>query len=358
MLKFNSRTQLFWLCQYSGWLVYAILTELMIKLPGNEPWQIHFPHLLMDTLFGFTITLLLRQLFHFLQNTPTRINITAHIICIIIACLVWTKLKWFTLLWLYDNPTQSMTWFDFGTWNLASLTMLSTWSGFYYATKAYLKGVEEQRKAAEAINLASESQLKMLRYQLNPHFMFNSINAICTLILQKDNLHAVSMLEKLCDLLRYSLYTDPLAKVTVKEEIRILSTYCDIEKCRFKEKLTVNIVTAPELEQCLVPSLILQPLVENSIKHGMGLEQESYQIEVYFKSVADKLIIQVYDSGIGFEQNLTESDFGIGLTNCENRLKLIYPQNYQFKLDNSSQGGALITILIPKQTETESFSQA
>jgi len=351
VFKFNSRTQLFWLCQYSGWLVYAILTELMIKLPGDEPWQIHLPHLLMDTLFGFVLTVLLRELFHFLQHTPTRINIAAHIGCIIIACLIWTKFKWFTLLWLYDNPSQSMTWFDFGTWNLASLTMLSTWSGFYYAIKAYLKGVEEQRKAAEAINLANESQLKMLRYQLNPHFMFNSINAICTLILQKDNLHAVSMLEKLCNLLRHSLYTDPLAKVTVKEEVRILSTYCDLEKCRFKEKLNVDIVTEHETEYCLVPSLILQPLVENSIKHGMGLEQDTYDIQVSFKLANDKLIITVADTGTGFEHNPEQSDFGIGLKNCENRLNLIYPQDYQFKLENSAQGGALITIIIPSQTE-------
>ncbi len=348
-MRFTSQAQLFWLCQYAGWFVYAILTEIMIKLPGDEPWHIHLPHLVMDTAFGFSLTLLLRRVFQYLQKMPTKISVLLHVSCIVLACLLWTEFKWFTLMWLYNNPTEQMTWFDFGTWNLASLTMLSTWSGFYYAAKAYLKGVEEQQRAAEAITLAKKAQLKMLRYQLNPHFMFNSINAICTLILKQDNMHAVTMLEKLCELLRYSLYTDPLTKVSVGEEIAILQTYCDIEKCRFKDRLQVEIIHDSQALQCLLPSLILQPLVENSVKHGMGLEQSNYQIKVVFALLADKLKITVSDSGRGFDKELVETDWGIGLKNCEDRLKLIYPNEYEFKLDNDPEGGAVITICLPQQ---------
>ncbi|WP_017445493.1 sensor histidine kinase [Gayadomonas joobiniege] len=348
----NRQLNLFWLCQTSGWLVYALLTEVMIKLPSAEPWHIHIPHLFLDTCAGFLMTLFLREIFKTIEHFPTALSIPIHIFCIVIACLLWTQFKWSSLTWLYQDPNAKMTWFDFGTWNLASLTMLSTWSGFYYAIKAYLKGVEQQKKAAEAINLAKESQLKMLRYQLNPHFMFNSINAICTLILQKNNLHAVDMLEKLCDLLRYSLYTDPLAKVTVDEEIQVLNNYCEIEKCRFKDKLKVTIKATPETQKCLVPSLLLQPLVENSIKHGIQLDQKQYAINVDFTILNEQLVIQVSDNGCGFKENLTTSDFGIGLKNSEDRLNIIYPKQYQLSLNNGPHGGALLIIKIPVQTNT------
>src|SRR5690606_37993005 len=129
---------------------------------------------------------------------------------------------------------------------------------------------EQKHKAAEALHLAKESQLKMLRYQLNPHFMFNSINAICTLILKQHNANAVTMLEKLCDFLRYSLYTDPLAKITVQDEIAILQTYVDIEQCRFQSKLNVAISAEAACTAALMPSLLLQPLIENALKHGIG----------------------------------------------------------------------------------------
>ncbi len=188
-----------------------------------------------------------------------------------------------------------MSWFDFGTWTSASLTMLSTWTAFYYGIKIYLDNLEQTQKAAEATHLAKESQLKMLRYQLNPHFMFNSINAICTLILKKESLEAVKMLEKLCDLLRHSLYTDPLEKVTIKEEIAILRTYLDIEKCRFADKLSVNISVEEGCSELLIPSMLIQPLVENALKHGMAADK-TMAITIVIEKSKNTLIIKVSDT--------------------------------------------------------------
>lgn len=345
MIKLESKTQLFWLCQYCGWIAYALLTELMIKMPGQEPWSIHLPHLLLDTCCGFFITLLLRALYAKLRLQPAGISIGLHIICLLAASLLWTQFKWHSLQWFYGSWWQQMTWFDFGTWTSASLTMLATWTAGYYGIKIYLDNAEQKHKAAEALHLAKESQLKMLRYQLNPHFMFNSINAICTLILKQHNANAVTMLEKLCDFLRYSLYTDPLAKITVQEEIALLQTYVDIEQCRFQSKLNVAISAEPACTAALMPSLLLQPLVENALKHGIG-PKSNIAIAVNFSCDDNQLHIRVSDSGSGF--NLAEpASHGIGMKNCRDRLQLIYPGTSQFNLGNDENGGAWICMSIP-----------
>ena len=350
-MKLESRRHLFWVFQLSGWGIYALLTEIMIKLPSNEPWQIHIPHLLLDTLCGFLITIGLRKCYLLAKTKSANISITLHVSALLIASIVWTVFKWTALQWFYGNWWSAMSWFDFGTWSTASLTMLATWTGAYFGIKSYLDNQAQKQKAAAALNLANEAQLKMLRYQLNPHFMFNSINAICTLILKKDNMHAVDMLEKLCDLLRYSLYTDPLAKITVHEEVQILNTYLDIEQCRFGNKLNVNIITEPQCSDFLIPSMLVQPLVENALKHGMDKAQ-NITITVKIEQQNNNLVILVSDTGKGFNKH-SHSQRGIGLKNCEQRLSLIYPQNNQFKTGNSEQGGAWVYMTIPLQRTQE-----
>lgn len=341
----NPRSQLFWLFQSCGWIVYAMLTELMIKMPSEEPWTIHVPHLIIDATFGFLITLLLRKVYGLARVQRVKVKVTLHIIFLVVATLLWTQIKWITLQWLYGNWWLPMSWFDFGTWTSASLTMLSTWTAFYYGTKIYLDNLEQTQKAAEATHLAKESQLKMLRYQLNPHFMFNSINAICTLILKKESLQAVTMLEKLCDLLRHSLYTDPLEKVSVKEEIAILRTYLDIEQCRFADKLEVNISVAEACNDLLIPSLLIQPLVENALKHGMRAEQKMV-ITIAIEKTRTALLIKVADTGKGFDEN-KKTKRGIGLANCEQRLKLIYGNSHGIEKGNVKTGGAWFCISLP-----------
>ena len=179
--------------------------------------------------------------------------------------------------------------------------------------------------------------------------MFNSINAICTLILKQENQHAVSMLEKLCDLLRYSLYTDPLAKVTVAEEILILQTYFDVEQCRFRNKLNVSIVADDDVKGLLMPSLLLQPLAENALKHGMRMSQQSYAISVSFSLQNGQLLIRMLDNGSGFTEQPDTASTGIGLHNCEERLALIYPDQSSFSFGNREEEGAWIQISIPQE---------
>lgn len=346
MINLSRRPHLFWLCQCSGWAVYALLTEVMIKIPSDEPWRIHLPHLILDTLFGFAITLALRSLYSKVYRLQRHV-VLIHLLLLILASLTWTQFKWTSLQWLYNDPWKAMSWFDFGTWTTASLTMLATWTAGYYGIKSYLDNVEQRERAERATHLAKEAQLKMLRYQLNPHFMFNSINAISTLILKHENNHAVVMLEKLCDFLRYSLYTDPLTKIPVSEEVTMLRTYVDIEKARFRSKLDVHIDTEPQIESMRIPSMLIQPLVENVLKHGM-LPNQTISVSVEFAAINGGLAITVTDSGKGFSNHET-CKLGIGLTNCRDRLRLIYQGRANLETANNPGGGACVRIFIPQE---------
>lgn len=347
--KLPSRIRLFWLCQLSGWAVYALLTEIMIKLSSDEPWRIHLPHLVLDTLCGIAITLALRWLYR-QASASQQYVVVKHVVLILVAALLWTQFKWYTLQALYGSWWVPMTWFDFGTWTSASLTMLATWTGGYYGIKNYLTSVEERERADKALHLANEAQLKMLRYQLNPHFMFNSINATCTLILKNEKNHAISMLEQLCDFLRYSLYTDPLSTIRVAEEIEILKNYLDIERGRFQSRLHVNIQAEPNCQNILIPSLIVQPLVENVLKHGM-IPEQPITINVDFVSHNQGLLVIVKDNGKGFpSEDLvanSQRDSGIGLSNCQQRLKLIYQGLASLETGNNAEGGAWVKIWLP-----------
>lgn len=346
MSKATERVRLFWFCQFCGWSIYALLTELMIKLPSEEPWQVHVPHLLLDVSSGFLITFALHALYKRAKRFD-KFTAAFHAVLVILASLVWTQFKWFSLQALYGGAWEPMSWFDFGTWTSASFTMLATWTAGYYAIKSYLDNVEQREKAERATHLAKEAQLKMLRYQLNPHFMFNSINAVCTLILKHENDHAVDMLEKLCDFLRYSLYTDALKKISIAEEAALLKTYLEIEKGRFQTRLDVSINTDSTCDSALIPPLLIQPLVENVLKHGMLADQQMI-IAVRFGLTNGIIQIEVTDNGKGFGEQY-QCQRGIGLENCQQRLKLTYQDKAQLTMGNRAEGGAWVCIRIPQE---------
>ena len=151
-----------------------------------------------------------------------------------------------------------------------NLFLLGSWGGFYFGVNYYLNLRNEMENAVISARLADQAQLKMLRYQLNPHFLFNTLNAISTLVLEKDSKHANAMLTQLSAFLRYSLDSDPLQKTSLAEEVRALKLYLEIEKTRFGDRLKVDFQIDEDLLDARVPSLILQPAIENAIKYAIA----------------------------------------------------------------------------------------
>ena len=212
---------------------------------------------------------------------------------------------------------------------------------------------EERERGLKVAAMAHEAQLKMLRYQLNPHFLFNTLNAISTLILDKETELANTMVTRLSHFLRYSLDNDPMQKVNLSEEIDALELYLDIEKVRFADRLKLKIDLDGESHRALIPSLLLQPLVENSIKYAIANSIDGGTISIAAKVFAGDLLIELSDDGPGIDFTSGELPRanGVGLANTQERLRELYGSQQSFRLGNADPQGLAIHIRIPFETE-------
>jgi LytS/YehU family sensor histidine kinase len=227
------------------------------------------------------------------------------------------------------------------------------WSGMYFGLKFYRLLQEEKEKSIRAESQAHESQLRMLRYQLNPHFLFNTLNAISTLILEKDTELANAMVSKLSNFLRYSLDKDPMQKVDLEHEINTMNLYLEIEQVRFDERLRVVINIDDAARKALVPSLLLQPMVENSIKYAVANRVEGGKITITGKVFAGDLLLEISDDGPGIptENGKLPKFTGVGLTNTQERLQELYGAKHSCKIGSALPHGLKIEIRVPFETE-------
>jgi signal transduction histidine kinase len=209
---------------------------------------------------------------------------------------------------------------------------------------------EAQDRALRASQLETrlvEAQLQALQRQLQPHFLFNTLNTISALMHRNINA-ADDMIAKLSDLLRISLNNVGVQEVTLKQELDFLSKYLEIEQTRFRDRLTVVFDVQPDTLDAMVPNLVLQPLVENSIKHGIGPRPTPGQIEIRSKRVGSMLELEVKDNGVGLSAaRLTDFNRGIGLGNTRSRLQHLYGSSHRFEFRQPPGGGLSVLIAIP-----------
>ena len=261
------------------------------------------------------------------------------------------------------TPEQNL-WSDFGGWLFTSILIFIAWAAIYHGINYYqllesersnllsilAANKEEQLKRAKAESMAHEAQLKMLRYQLNPHFLFNTLNSISSLVNKRDDSRANEMILQLSDFLRHSLYIDPVEGITLKEELDALQLYLRIEQARFGDRLSIHLDVSSDAEQLHVPSMILQPLVENAIKYAIAPCEEGGEIKISAGLYKDEMIaISVADNGPGFDENLIdESSVGVGLRNTRERLNTFYRGNSRFLIDSNGKNGTKISIIVPR----------
>lgn len=235
---------------------------------------------------------------------------------------------------------------------ISGWTTMLAWSTLYFAIKYYRVFQEVRESALKSAAMAHEAQLKMLRYQLNPHFLFNTLNAISTLILEQQTELANRMVTRLSSFLRYSLDNDPMQKITLKQELAALQLYLDIEKVRFEDHLSLEIDVSEEAEAAMIPSLLLQPLVENAIKYGIARAEEGGHLRIAAKVFAGDLLMQLSDDGPGVELVNGEipDSSGVGLRNTRERLFELYGSQHSFRLSQTDPHGLTISIRIPFET--------
>ena len=226
------------------------------------------------------------------------------------------------------------------------LVVAATQGYLYYSR--YREG--EVRTAQLSAQLA-QAQLQALRMQLHPHFLFNTLNAISTLV-HKDPEIADRMIARLSDLLRLTLENIGVQEVRLAQELEFLERYLEIERMRFADRLEVQVKIAPETLDARAPYLILQPLVENAIRHGIAPRSAPGRIEVSAERRDGMLVLMIKDDGPGISANTSLKD-GVGISSTRARLERLYGAAHRFELQNGAQGGLLVTLALPFQLLAE-----
>jgi two-component system, LytTR family, sensor kinase len=227
--------------------------------------------------------------------------------------------------------------------------MMTYWAivGLSHALSYHREAQTRALRASQLETRLVEAQLQSLQRQLQPHFLFNTLNTISALM-HRDVEAADAMIARLSDLLRISLQMVGVQEVTLKEELDFLSKYLEIEQTRFRDRLTVVFEVAPDTLDALVPNLILQPLVENAIKHGIGPRPAPGTVMVRARRVGTTLELAVQDNGVGLSAaRLSDFNRGIGLSNTRSRLDHLYGSTHRFEFRQPAEGGLLVLIAIP-----------
>jgi two-component system LytT family sensor kinase len=236
---------------------------------------------------------------------------------------------------------------------LLDLLTYTAIAGGFYTLDYFRRFRSEELAAAElrtrAVRLEAqmaEARLSALRMELNPHFLFNALNAVSGLVRRADNAAAVEMIGRLGGLLRVALRGDTRHEIPLREELDYLGHYLEIERIRFHDRLSVQVDVQPGLEQALVPALILQPLVENAIRHGVAPVPEPGRVTLSARREEERLRLEVENTGRGMPPGALESP-GVGIRNTLARLDALYCGDASLRLENLPTGGVRATLDLP-----------
>jgi two-component system LytT family sensor kinase len=236
------------------------------------------------------------------------------------------------------------------------------WSivGIQHGVNYYRKFEEREKLAAQLENQLAQARLSALKMQLHPHFLFNTLNAIVVLVRQHRAEEADEMLTNLSELLRETLEGWETQEVPLRREVELINLYLDIQRVRFQDRLTVEMSLSPATLNALVPSLLLQPLVENAIRHGVSKTSAPVRIELKSNLRNSFLELQVCDDGPGVSREVSgeSSGNGVGLSNTRARLQQLYGERQSLRLGGRAGGGTIATVVLPYHPEEAASDEA
>jgi hypothetical protein len=331
----------FWFLHYVVLTIGSTLARLPKPLElatGRVVW------IAAGLLLCWIIFLILR----WLQLRAFWVQVTVMILLGIPAGVIQVYLNRYILFVLFDWPPGAEAQEIYGA--------ATYWIWFYLAWAAatlaaiYSERVRgEQRMRAKAQELAHKAQMRTLRYQLNPHFLFNTLNSVASLVLDNQPENAEQMIRKLAAFLRSGLDSDPLQDVTLQDELDQQLIYLDIERTRFPHRLRVDVRVPDELRGALVPGFILQPLIENAVKHVVAVSAEVTTITIEARRAGGSLILSVEDDGLkAVEANGGRR--GLGLRNTRERLAARFGSEHGFRAAGLDPRGFRVELVMPLRT--------
>ena len=341
---------LFWLLQLGGWLGWGLQFYITTVFWGiSERYHWYLPTV---TLIGFSLSLVLRYIYQSTWEKAFWLRLIIIAVAAYVAALIWMTCRHFLYINFVDPEAAKELehwWsnFKFIEGTSSAYLIMICWSGLYFGIKTYSQLQDERERVLKMQAMAHQAQLKMLRYQLNPHFLFNTLNAISTLVLENRSSEANRMVSRLSKFLRHSLDSDPMHQCTLAEEITALKLYLDIEQVRFGERLQVHFDISEQAQRGLLPSLLLQPLVENAIKYAVATRSTSSNITIAAKCRVEGLHIEVKDDGPGIAPNKPSSSTGLGLKNTRERLQEAYGERQSLQTRPNHPSGLVVEITIP-----------
>ncbi len=342
---------------FAAWTVFGLLlanqSYLQSGLLGRQmPWGLVLRRGLLEASLWPFITLVIFWLARRFPVERGRVlpGIAVHLVGAVVLSLARTGaliLVGSYIPWAVVRPFSF--WPQFWGTSSQNLLIYALLVGVAHLVLYYRRYREREQAADQLARGLTEARLQALKMQLQPHFLFNTLNAISALI-PAEAKPAKRMLARLGDLLRITLEHEETQEVTLREELAFLEPYLEIEQARLEDRLTVVMKIAPETLDARVPHLILQPLVENAVRHGIAARIEQGRVEISAtRGTGDRFLhLEVRDDGRGVDRdNQVRTRRGVGLTNIRSRLEQLYDGEHRFELENHAEGGVLVRITLP-----------
>lgn len=339
-----NRNTVYWICQFGGWSLYAII-NIGFYILGNGQNVNQYVFVLISVMYMLLITHGFRHYVHKtgLLKLPTNKLVPHLALAILLMSLLIYVLQIATLVVFGQQSLAGFNFYQVLLEFISNTTILFIWVVLYIMYH-YIERYNTTLKYEAAIN---EMSLNRLKSQLNPHFIFNALNSIRALV-DEDPRKSKIAITQLSNILRNSLVMDKRKVVNFSDELQTVKDYLALEGVRFEERLQTSLHISPEAESFYIPPLMVQTLVENSIKHGISnlIDGGRVQIDAYVKE--RKLYVCIRNSGQYINGVKRKIDSGLGIANTRERLKLLYGERASFKIGNEDIHTVLTELVIPE----------
>lgn len=334
----------FWPLQIAGWCCYCGLVLVSILPSLKRPGTLRGSSVFVLSMFAASC--LLRPVCRSLMSRGFSW------IALETRAFAWSLIAGAVTAYVAELLAFGIRPLDWADWLLTltqAIFTLFLWCSLYFSIKQWQQSARERERLLRAESEVRDARLNALRYQLNPHFLFNSLNAVSTLVLDGNAPAATRMLAQIGDFLRTILDRDAMLETPLSQEIAFTEQYLAIEQTRLGGRLRIDVNVSPETLDALVPSMLLQPLVENAVRHGVAPLVEGGTIRIQSKPHGGQLQISIQNSATSRAraETVDKAAHGIGLTNTEQRLKALYGTDYKFELQYQSAGGCLVLVELP-----------